>query len=565
MKKLPLVTNTSNTESSGGISWYNFSYTVLPLTILVVVTIASFLFYGLATASLNASRARTVERTILSNQRRITNSLDEYARMQLGNVGWVQSGQFNEGEWLRFISVYNLPVNYAGVEAVGISYGSSVDNNAIAYVRPETDRTSKTIGYNMGLNPALSDTMARAAKSGQTTLTETLPDVFSTKSDVHSLKNGFLMYTPIYRQSLPVATPDQRLQALRGYVVAMFRGEIFFASVFNDADLSHTRVQVYIGDVDSKNILYDAGQNTEKDVRRVTKEITQYGQKIIVVYTLDTAYISVWLLTYFPQIILFGGLFLGLIFAVASGYMLRNRYRRLMYEKERDVEFAKDELLSLASHQLRTPATGVKQYLGMVLQGFAGDISEKQREYLDRAYASNNRQLNVINDILHLAKLDTGRIVLAETKFDLAKMVRDVVDEQSDTARAGGIKLMLESPSRGMVLGDSHMLRMVIENLLSNAIKYTPDGGSVTVRMSRRSNQWVIAVKDTGVGIAKSDFHKLFKQFTRIDNPRAEFVTGTGVGLYLAYHLMILHGGDITVTSRKGKGSTFTARIPRKI
>lgn len=245
--------------------------------------------------------------------------------------------------------------------------------------------------------------------------------------------------------------------------------------------------------------------------------------------------------------------------------MLRNRFFRLTYEKERDVEFAKDELLSLASHQLRTPATGVKQYLGMVLQGFAGDITAKQREYLQRAYASNNRQLGVINDILHLAKLETGRIVLAERKFDIAKMVRDVVDEQQDSAEKGGIQLLLEAPSTGSIMADSHMLRMVIENLLSNAIKYTPEGGTVNVRLARRGTKWVMMVRDTGVGIAKSDFSKLFKQFTRISNPRTDIVTGTGVGLYLAYHLTVLHGGTISVTSRKGKGSTFTVRLPRKI
>src|ERR1700757_2436287 len=234
-------------------------------------------------------------------------------------------------------------------------------------------------------------------------------------------------------------------------------------------------------------------------------------------------------------------------------------------EKERDVKVAQDELLSLASHQLRTPATGVKQYLGMVLQGFAGELSEKQRTYLERAYASNNRQLGVINDILHLAKLETGRIVLSERKFDLAKMVRDVVDEQREVADKGGIAMYLNAPSTGMIIGDSHMLRMVIENLVSNAIKYTHEGGTVTVKLIRRGNRWSLVVKDTGVGIAKSDFNKLFKQFTRINNSRSEQVTGTGVGLYLAYHLTVLHGGSISVTSAKGKGSTFTVKLPRKL
>lgn len=109
------------------------------------------------------------------------------------------------------------------------------------------------------------------------------------------------------------------------------------------------------------------------------------------------------------------------------------------------------------------------------------------------------------------------------------------------------------------------MLRMVVENLVSNAIKYTPAGGVVIVRLARRGDKWVVTVKDTGVGIAESDFPKLFQQFSRINNPRSYSVTGTGVGLYLAHHLTELHGGSISVSSVESKGSTFTVKLPRKM
>ncbi len=113
--------------------------------------------------------------------------------------------------------------------------------------------------------------------------------------------------------------------------------------------------------------------------------------------------------------------------------------------------------------------------------------------------------------------------------------------------------------------GDSHMLRMVVENLVTNAIKYTPPGGKITVRLSRLGNFWLVVVRDTGVGIARADYSQLFKQFTRIENDRSNVVTGTGIGLYLAYHLTLLHGGTIGVSSSKGKGTTFTVRLPRKM
>jgi signal transduction histidine kinase len=308
-------------------------------------------------------------------------------------------------------------------------------------------------------------------QSGATTLTDTLPNLFSTKATVSSPTNGFLMVSPFYDTSLPHGTADERNQALRGYTVAMFRGDVFFGSVFRDVDLSHTDLKVYLGDVKPENLQYQTNQATDADRRTVTQKLTEYGKSLTLVYTLDTAEIVPLSINYLPQFLLIGGLIVGAIIAGVSGYLLRSRYRQLVYQNEREVNFAKDELLSLASHQLRTPATGVKQYLGMVLQGFAGDLSDQQRAYLDRAYSSNNRQLHVINDILHLAKLEAGRIVLAERKFDIADMVREVVDEQKSEAKKGEVKLDLKSPPRGMIVGDSHMLRMVAENLVNNAIK----------------------------------------------------------------------------------------------
>jgi signal transduction histidine kinase len=548
------------------VRWPMISYGFLPLTILTLVVIACLIGYSLVSANVENARALAIERQLHVTELRLTNVINSYAYMLWGSSGREESGSIDEDTWQKFMQVYNLPVNFSGIEAVGVSYGNTPSNNVIVYVSPRTDLTKKQIGVDMGKLPELAPALHEAARSGQTAISPTIAKLFSTKDkEDNSRRAGFMMFTPFYDTSKSQSNEHERLQALQGYTAGLFRGDIFFDLIFKDGDLSHTKVDVYLGDDKKENLLYAGGQTTDGDIRHVRQQVTEFGKKFTFVYALDTAYVLPWSLTYFPQFLLLGGLLSGLLFAGLSGYMLRNRYHRLTYEKERDVEFAKDELLSLASHQLRTPATGVKQYLGMVLQGFAGDVTNKQRSYLERAYASNNRQLSVINDILHLAKLETGRIVLAERQFDLAKMIRDVIDEQREVAEKGNVTLELSSPSTGLIVGDSHMLRMVIENLVNNGIKYTPPGGTVSLRMTRRANRWVVMVKDTGVGIAKSDFHKLFKQFSRINNPRTEFVTGTGVGLYLAYHLTVLHGGTISVTSSKGKGATFTVRLPRKI
>jgi len=264
---------------------------------------------------------------------------------------------------------------------------------------------------------------------------------------------------------------------------------------------------------------------------------------------------------------LFGILFFGTVTAGLIAYtvllLIRARAHNLSTEKERAVELAKDELLSLASHQLRTPATGVKQYIGMVLQGFAGKVPQTQRKLLEKAYASNDRQLRIINEILHLAKIESGRIVLAKQLTNLNELASDVINEQKPDIQAAKHSISVAMPKSPMVIyADIHMLRMAIENLLSNAIKYTPRGGKIMVKIYKNNAEAIIEITDNGVGIKAGDIDIIFRQFSRLSNVMSQQVGGTGIGLYLAKHLVELHNGRVTVQSEPGKGSTFSIVMP---
>lgn len=565
MKRLHPKTAASEFRSRVLLRWPALSYGALPVVIFALIFAGSLLGYGLTTENVEGARDHSIQHRLSEDKLRIATVFSTYAHLLWGSTGEMQTGPVDNAAWQRFMSVYHLSDSFAGTEAVGVAYGTDAQTAAIAYVSPETDLTQKTIGTNLALEPSITAGLAEARSSGDTTLSATLPNIFSTKSGNTTTARGFLMIAPFYDTSLSLQTTSDREAALRGYTVALFRGDTFFDTVFRDTDLRHMSIKVYLGSQAATNLQYQINKTTDADQRQATQTVTEYGKTFTITYGFDTASIVPFSINYLPQFLLIGGVATALLVAGISSMMFRSRYRRLIFQKEQDVNFAKDELLSLASHQLRTPATGVKQYLGMVLQGFAGDLTAQQRTYLERAYSSNNRQLHVINDILHLAKLEAGRIVLAERKFDIADMVREVVDEQKDEAKKGEVTLQLVAPPRGMIMGDSHMLRMVVENLVSNAIKYTPSKGKVTVRLVQRGKSWVFTVKDTGVGIADKDLGKLFKQFSRIANARSDFVTGTGIGLYLAHHLVVLHGGSIGVSSTEGKGSTFTVRLPRKV
>lgn len=224
---------------------------------------------------------------------------------------------------------------------------------------------------------------------------------------------------------------------------------------------------------------------------------------------------------------------------------------------------AKDEFISLASHQLRTPASGVKQFLGLLLEGYAGDLTELQMSFLQRAYEGNNRQLELVNDLLRVAQVDAGRVALNKSQVDVSKIIRDVVDEQED-AFIGRGQTVVVTGTDGPVIAtlDQPRFRMVLENIVSNASKYTPQGGLIRVSLHHGDGELRIVVTDTGVGIDEASISKLFNKFSRIPNELSDSVGGSGLGLYWAQKIVELHEGTIAVTSQLGKGSTFTITVP---
>lgn len=234
--------------------------------------------------------------------------------------------------------------------------------------------------------------------------------------------------------------------------------------------------------------------------------------------------------------------------------------------KERQLEEAKEEFVSLASHQLRTPATGVKAFVSMLIDGYAGKMTDKQMTFVQKIYDTNERQLQIVTDMLNVARIDAGRINPEFMETDVNGLVKDIVDEQSLTIkeRKQKVDVKLPTPAVKAVL-DPKLIRMVVDNLLSNASKYTADGGLITVTLATdKTDGLLLSVKDSGVGISKEDLPKLFKRFSRIDNKLSTIRGGTGLGLYLAQNIVLLHHGRMMVDSELGKGTTFTVHLPLK-
>ncbi len=242
-------------------------------------------------------------------------------------------------------------------------------------------------------------------------------------------------------------------------------------------------------------------------------------------------------------------------------YKLRNSNRRL-----KELDKTKDEFLSMASHQLRTPLTTIKGYLSMVLEGDAGKVTPTQQEYLGYAFEGSKRMVALISDLLNVSRLSAGRFMIESLPCDISQVVADEVRQLQNHAEAKGLKLVYLPPAKPLppVELDENKTRQVIMNFVDNAIYYTATG-SVTVTLQARDGLIEMRVVDTGIGVPEAARHKLFSKFYRADNAQAMRPDGTGLGLYLAKRVIEDQGGTIIFETSEGHGSTFGFKLPIRV
>lgn len=226
--------------------------------------------------------------------------------------------------------------------------------------------------------------------------------------------------------------------------------------------------------------------------------------------------------------------------------------------KLRMLDETKDDFISMASHQLRTPLTSVKGYVSMVLDGDAGKISPLQRKLLNQAFISSQRMVYLISDLLNVSRLRTGKFIIEATKSNLADVVKGEIDQLVETAKSRNLDLVYNKPEHFPVLMlDETKLRQVVMNFVDNAIYYTPSGGRIEVTLVDKPMSIELTVVDNGMGVPKPEQHHLFTKFYRANNAKRARPDGTGLGLFMAKKVIIAQGGAIIFRSHEGKGSTF--------
>lgn len=237
-------------------------------------------------------------------------------------------------------------------------------------------------------------------------------------------------------------------------------------------------------------------------------------------------------------------------------------------ERLKELDHLKDEFVSIASHELRTPMTAVKSYIWMALNKGGTKLDPKVKEYLEIASTSTDRLIKLVGNMLTISRIEGKRLQLSLTEVNIQHILQSVFDELSIKAKEQHISLSIHAPKKKIaVLADKEKLHEVVQNLIGNALKFTPSKGTITVTVVKHSKEVEVQVKDSGPGMSKEDLGKLFQKFGMLGNSykhASPTASGTGLGLYISKQIISMHKGKIWVESTPGAGTTFYFTLPLK-
>ncbi|MBN1621467.1 MAG: response regulator, partial [Endomicrobiales bacterium] len=251
---------------------------------------------------------------------------------------------------------------------------------------------------------------------------------------------------------------------------------------------------------------------------------------------------------------------------ITASAIAGNEYSMVIRDitREKKIDQMKTEFVSNVSHELRTPLTAIKGSIELLLAGAEGPITDSQKEFLNITRNNSVRLIRLISELLDLSKIEAGKIKMEIKPGDIVKTIKETISEFKPLAEKQEINIEYDGPDQvPRVLFDEDKIKQVLTNLIGNAIKFTPENGIVTVLVNDKKEDVIIGIRDTGMGIARDNFHLVFEKFQQVDGSSTRAKGGTGLGLAIAKSIVGAHKGRIWVESEMGKGSTFSFEIPK--
>ncbi|HDJ38774.1 MAG TPA: sensor histidine kinase [Methanosarcinales archaeon] len=245
----------------------------------------------------------------------------------------------------------------------------------------------------------------------------------------------------------------------------------------------------------------------------------------------------------------------------AADAMKKANVKLAIANKElKELDKLKTDFMNIASHELRTPLTSIRGFAEFVADGALGELNEKQKDALSKVVSNSDRLLRLINNLLDMSKIRSGKLELNLTELSISALIADVVSDIQLLSEERGVTCIVDVPEGVTITGDRDRIEQVLVNLVNNAIKFTPKGGTVSISLVEYDDCVRIYVRDTGIGISPDDLAHIFEEFWQVEKSK-----GTGLGLMISANIVREHGGAIWATSNVGAGSTFGFMLPKAV